>query len=143
MSLIPRLKVRTIGFGLISLLVACATAWLAFAAYLGLTQVLEPAWAALVTGVGCLVLALVAYWIFAMISRPKAPQPSPGLEALLQQAADPLVRDLIVRHPDRASLAALALGVAAGSSETARSGILTVVESVLASEVDPEEPRRS
>ncbi|GGX58454.1 hypothetical protein GCM10007392_27910 [Saccharospirillum salsuginis] len=129
--------------GLVGLLVACAIAWLAFAAYLGLTQVLEPVWAAMATGGGCLVFALVVYWIFAVVSRPKAPQSSPGLEALMQQAADPLVRDLIVRHPDRASLAALALGVAAGSSQTARSGILTIVESVLASEVDPEEQRRS
>ena len=143
MSLIPRLKVRTIGLGLVSLLVACAVAWLAFAAYLGLTQLVEPVWAALATGAGCLVLALVVYWIFTVVSRPKAPQSSPALEALLQQTADPLVRDLIVRHPDRASLAALALGVAAGSSQTARSGILTVMESILGSELDPEHQHRS
>lgn len=143
MSLIPRMKVRAIGLGLVGLLVASAIAWLAFASYLGLSRVVDPVWASVVTAAGCLVLALLVYWIFHLISRPRAHRPGQGLEAALQYAADPLVRDLILRHPDRASLAALALGVAAGSSRTARTSILTMLEAVLAANVDPDDRRGS
>lgn len=124
-EMLTRLKAKAIGIGLALILFLCAVGALVFAAYLGLRMEFEPLWAALITAAGCLVLALIVLLLTRRSSRREHTYTRDDLEVALQESADHMVKDWIVRHPDRAAFAALALGLAAGSSRTVRKGLLS------------------
>ncbi len=139
MSTIPRLKGKAIGIAVASLLIVGAFVWLALAAFFGLMHYMEPEWAALVTAVGCLVVALIVIALVDAVFRPPTPAPPPKqerqpddiLELALQSNVDSVVRDWVREHPDRAALSALALGVAVGSSKKVRQGLWSVASEML------------
>lgn len=120
-----RLKAKAAGIGLVMVLIVCAIVFLVIAGYLALTMHFEPLWALLLTAAGCLAVAVLVLLIMRRTLRKKREYTREDLEVALQASADQLIKDLIVRHPDRAAFAALALGLAAGSSKTVRKGLLS------------------
>mgnify|MGYP001130138496 CR=1 FL=1 len=110
-------------------LALCVFAFLGVAGYFTFRESLPPNLAALVTA-ACGVLLIAITLIIAKLtqmtrqrSNPPAGRLSTGgfelgeeLESYLRDHADPVMTDWIRRHPDRAALVTLGLGVAAGYS---------------------------
>lgn len=125
----------------------CVFAFLAIAGYFALLDILPPSLAALVTAAsGIVLIALVL--IVAKIagasgkrSRPKrkAEASDQDLERLLREHADPVLTRWVQDNPDKAAIATLALGVAAGYSEQFR----RVLFDLYARYSDSENARRS
>lgn len=122
-----RLKAKAVGIGFAAVLFIGALVLLVFAGYLALRLQFEPIGAALLTAAGCLVLGLAVLLLTRRSLRRKREYTREDLEVALQASADHLIRDIIVRHPDRAAFAALALGLAAGSSKTVRKTLLSLL----------------
>ncbi|MDZ7790875.1 MAG: hypothetical protein U5L08_10365 [Xanthomonadales bacterium] len=112
-------------------LTLCVFAFLGIACYFALLEVLPPALAALVTAAaGIVVIALVL--VIARISgAPGKPSRArhesresdaygEEFEKLLREHADPVLARWIQDNPNKAAIATLALGVAAGYSEQFR-----------------------
>lgn len=100
-------------------------AFLALACFFAFNEWLPPALAALVTAaIGIIVIAVV-FLLTRIATRRPQPPPSPPprewpdeLERMLQENADPVLSAWIRKNPDRAAIATLLLGVAAGYSES-------------------------
>lgn len=120
-----RLKAKAAGIGLAIVLFIGAVVSLVYAGYLALRLQFEPIAAALLTAAGCLLVGLIVLLVTRRSLRKKREYTREDLEVALQASADHLIRDIIVRHPDRAAFAALALGLAAGSSKTVRKTLLS------------------
>ncbi|TVS10353.1 MAG: hypothetical protein EA419_10860 [Wenzhouxiangella sp.] len=99
-------------------------AFLFLACFFMFNEWLPPALAALVTAaIGIIVIAVVLV-ITRLSTNKRPPRAHPSaelpdrLEQLLQENADPVLREWIRNNPDRAAIATLLLGVAAGYSES-------------------------
>ncbi len=109
-------------------LALCVFAFLGAACYFALLEVLPPALAALVTaaaGVLAIALVLVIARISGGSGKPARSVREPDaygeeFEKLLREHADPVLARWIQDNPDKAAIATLALGVAAGYSEQFR-----------------------
>lgn len=119
-----RLEKRTIAGAIIMPLGFAVVAFLALACFFALNEWLPPAAAALVTAaIGIIVIAVVFLLTRIATRKPQPPSPAPDkfpdqLELLLQEQADPVLSEWIRNNPDRAAIATLILGVAAGYSES-------------------------
>lgn len=92
------------------------------AAYLSLREPLDPALAALVTGVGLLIVAGMPFAVGAWKSRRRRQPDSAELEALLRQLADDdSLQEMLRGRAAGATVAALLAGALLGASPTARS----------------------
>lgn len=106
----------------------CVFAFLGVACYLALLNSLPPSLAALVTAAaGIVLIALVLIVAKLSGASGKRPRPRPESEAysedfekLLRDHADPVLARWIQGNPEKAAIATLALGVAAGYSEQFR-----------------------
>lgn len=118
-----RMEKRAIATAIIAPLVLVVIAFLALASYFTLRESLSPSLAALVTAAAGIVLIAVVLLITRMSARESQPEkPSSRdlpeeLERMLQDQVDPLVSEWIRNNPDRAAIASLLLGIAAGYSE--------------------------
>jgi len=103
----------------------CVFAFLGVACYFAMLEMLPPSLAALVTAAaGIVLIALVL--LIARIAGGSASRPRPrresepygeDFEKLLRERADPVLARWVQDNPDKAALATLGLGVAAGYSE--------------------------
>lgn len=103
-------------YAVAAVIAICGAALIAMAGYLGLLEVVEPVFAALLTGVALLVIALIIVWLARTVSRRRArrrPRHDP-IEAALREHADSLLSAGIRRHPAGAAVCTLLLGIAAG-----------------------------
>lgn len=136
-----KLRARTYGIA-----AACALgtiAFLAFAAYLGLLNVVSPAVAALLTAAGLATLGVV---IPATVNRSarrrarrerarqRAHNPLAGLEDMLARQTDPALTEWVRRHPDGTVAATFVLGIAAGYSNSIRRTLEGILEGMAESE---------
>lgn len=106
----------------------CTVAFLALAAFLGLSRVVAPVYAALLTA-AIMLLAAVAIppagrWFGRRRRRgrdePGGEQLAGRVEEVLASHSNPAVDAWIRRHPDGAVAVTLALGIAAGYSDRTR-----------------------
>lgn len=106
----------------------CVFAFLGLAAYLAFREILPPDLAALVTA-ACGILLIALILVIARIantargpSRQKSEHAEVGedFEDFLREHADPVLSDWIRNNPDRAAVATLVLGIAAGYSDQFR-----------------------
>ena len=113
---------------LVAPLVFCVIAFLAIACFFALRETLAPAMAALVTSAAGVVLIGLFLVLTRIITRREPASarqrtdtdPREHIEAFLQAHADPVLSTWIKNNPDRAMVATLLLGVAAGYSESVR-----------------------
>lgn len=119
-----RMEKRAIAGAIVLPIALSVVAFLGMACYFALRESLSPAMAALVTaaaGVLLIALILVVMRISTRSSRstPPAPRELPDqIEEMLQEHADPVISNWVRNNPDRAAIATLLLGVAAGYSES-------------------------
>lgn len=148
MTWLRRLRSGAAAYGVAAVLGACALAFLAFAAYLQLATTLTPALAALVTGAGLLLLAVLvvlAYWATTgpgsghRHGRRPGDEPMDGLEEILEKSVDPALSRWLRRNPQRAALAMLLLGFGAGYSRSVR----RVVQDLYNQYAETEKERRA
>lgn len=103
----------------------CVFAFLGVACYFALLEMLPPALAALVTAAAGIVLIALVLLIARIAggsgkrSRPQRESQPYGedFEKLLRERADPVLARWVQDNPDKAALATLGLGIAAGYSE--------------------------
>lgn len=148
MTWFRRLRLGAAAYGVAVVLGTCAIVFLAFAAYLQLATILTPPLAALVTGAGLLLLALLVVLAFRGTSgtgaghrhrRRPGDDPVDGLEEVLEKSVDPVVSRWLRRNPQRAALAMLLLGVGAGYSRSIR----RVVQDLYNQYAETEKERRT
>ena len=123
-----RLETRAIATMIVAPLVFCVIAFLAIAFFFALRETLTPAMAALVTSAAGVVLVGL-FLVLVRFTTRREPvstrqrsdtDPGEHIEAFLQAHADPVLSAWIKNNPDRAMVATLLLGVAAGYSESVR-----------------------
>ncbi len=153
--MLARLKMQISTHAVATMIVAPLVFWvvasLAVASYLGFVQLMQPAWAALVTALlGVLLIVIILLITRARsqrkgpFSRPKEPR-SPGhppkdrLEAVLQAQADPVLRAWIKDNPQRALITAALVGAAAGYNESVQKTLLDMYYRYIAAEAPPPE----
>lgn len=125
-----RVEKRAIAGAIILPIVLTVVAFLAMACYFALRESLSPAMAALVTaaaGIVLIALILLVVRISTNASSPAPPKPSElpdQIEEMLQEHADPVISEWVRRNPDRAAIATLLLGVAAGYSDSVQKILL-------------------
>lgn len=106
----------------------CVFAFLGVACYFALLNSLPPSLAALVTaaaGIVLIALVLIVTKLSGASGRRSRPRPeseaySEDFEKLLRDHADPVLARWIQGNPEKAAIATLALGVAAGYSDQFR-----------------------
>lgn len=144
-----RLEARAIASLIIVPLVFCVVAFLAIACFLALLEHLGGALSALVTAAAGIVLIALFLLVTRIATRPpSAPaqgrdefDPGRTLEALLQEHADPVLSAWIRDNPDRAMVATLLLGVAAGYSDSVRRALLDLYSHYAAAEAQRRDDR--
>jgi hypothetical protein len=137
-----RLETRAIATMIVAPLVFCVIAFLAIAFFFTLRESLTPAMAALVTSAAGVVVIGVFLVLVKITTRREpvnarqrsATDPGEHIEAFLQAHADPVLSAWIKSHPDRAMLATLLLGVAAGYSESVRRALADLYSHYAAAE---------
>lgn len=144
-STMRSLKATLAAYAMAAVLVLCAIGFLAWAAQLQLAEVIGPGKAALATGLMLLGLALVIL-LGVHLSRRRSSRrdyrsrhPLDGLEDTLERRIDPLISAQLRRHPQRAALVTLLLGLAAGYSRT----VGVVAQDLYDKYVDTESERRA
>lgn len=123
-----RIQTRAIEYAILGAAGFCVILFLAVACYFSLLGPFGPAGAAAMTaGAGTILIGLVL-----LVSRTgsspgpagasgESPQdPADRIEAMLEARADPVLKAWVRDNPDRAVVTTLALGVAAGYSESVR-----------------------
>lgn len=112
-------------------LALCVFAFLGLAVYFSFRESLPPNLAALVTA-ACGIVAIALVLIIARIagarrsagrresSRPDRAELGDDLEAYLREHVDPVMGEWVRNNPDKAAIATLGLGIAAGYSEQFR-----------------------
>jgi len=143
-----RVEKRAIAGMVIVPLVLAVVFFLGLACYFALRESLSPALSALVTAAAGIVVIAVILLITRLVTRQASsaspcPQDLPDqLEEFLQSQADPLVREWVGRHPDRAALLGLLVGLAAGCSQSFQKMLLDLVSRQAASETRKTADRR-
>ncbi len=137
--MIGKIKRRVETGALVTVLVVplalCVVAFLGVAGYFAFRESLPPDLAALVTAASGIVLIALILLIARIANsirgsssnrRPREDDLELGseLESLLREHADPVLSDWVRRNPDKAAIATLALGVAAGYSTQFRRVLL-------------------
>ena len=126
-----RIQTRAVALAMAGLLGTFMLAFLALAGYLALQQVVQPVLAALIIAAVLLLVALLVWLVTHLITRRRSYKrrrhigeadlnPFDGLEETLERCADPVLRDWVRRHPDRAAAMTVLLGIAAGYSGSVR-----------------------
>lgn len=119
-----RIEKRTIAGAIIVPVGFVVVAFLALACFFALNEWLSPALSALVTAaIGVIVIAVVILLTQIATQKTRLPPPAPRelpdqIEQLLEEHADPVLSEWVRNNPDRAAVATLLLGVAAGYSES-------------------------
>ncbi len=137
--MIGKIKRRVETGALVTVLVVplalCVVAFLGVAGYFAFLEMLPPHLAALVTA-ACGIVLIALILLIARIAnsiRGSSPKHHAGaeglelgseLESLLREHADPVLSDWVRKNPDKAAIATLALGVAAGYSTQFRRVLL-------------------
>jgi hypothetical protein len=127
-----RMEKRAIATAIIAPLVLVVIAFLALASYFALRESLSPSLAALVTAAAGVVLIAVVLLITRISAREPQPEQPPTrdlpeeVERVLQDQVDPLISDWVRNNPDRAAIASLLLGIAAGYSDAFQKILLDV-----------------
>ncbi|RFF27277.1 MULTISPECIES: phage holin family protein [unclassified Wenzhouxiangella] len=128
-----RIETGALVTALIVPLALCVFAFLSLAGYFAFSETLPPKLAALVTA-ACGIVLIALILVIARIanagrggsSRSTARSDREDLdlgedfENFLREHADPVLSDWVRNHPDRAAIATLALGIAAGYSDRFR-----------------------
>lgn len=139
-----RLEMRFIATMIVAPLVFCVVAFLALALFFTLRETLTPAMAALVTSAAGVVL-IALFLVLARIASRREParfrkgsdtDPGEYIEAFLQAHSDPALSAWIKSHPDRAMVATVLLGVAAGYSESVRRVLADLYSHYVAAETE-------
>jgi len=138
--MLEQLKVQVTNLGLSFVGIALVGIWFGVAVFLGLQEVLHPAWAAAATGgIFCVVILLVMAALSAKHSREKRRRAAaandiafPGIEALLSGFLGGSSTQFLKQHSDRATLIALVLGGVAGYSQKSRETMLSVLKGMVA-----------
>ena len=137
-----RLETRAIATMIVAPLVFCVIAFLAIAFFFALRETLTPAMAALVTSAAGVVLVGL-FLVLVRFTTRREPvstrqrsdtDPGEHIEAFLQAHADPVLSAWIKNNPDRAMVATLLLGVAAGYSESVRRALADLYSQYAAAE---------
>jgi Na+-transporting methylmalonyl-CoA/oxaloacetate decarboxylase gamma subunit len=142
-----RIQAGAIATMLIGPLLFFVVAFLAIAIYFALLELMSPAMAALATsGVGILLILLVILVMAVRARRARVPElpPEPEhdpLETLLQENADPILRAWVRSNPDKAVIATLVLGIAAGYSEPVRRSLMDMYTRYVEAERERRERR--
>ncbi|MFU8821687.1 MAG: hypothetical protein ACNA8G_09025 [Gammaproteobacteria bacterium] len=139
-----RLETRAIATMIVAPLVLCVIAFLAIAFFFTLRETLSPAMAALVTSAAGVVLIALFLVLVKLTNRREAASPRPHrgtdpgehIEAFLQAHADPVLSEWIKNNPDRAMVATLLLGVAAGYSKSVRRALADLYSHYAAAEAE-------
>lgn len=119
-----RIEKRAIASAIIMPVALAVAAFLGMACYFALRESLSPALSALVTAAAGIVVIAVVLLVTRIATRvPQADQTASGdlpdqIEKMLQENADPIISEWVRDNPDRAAIATLLLGVAAGYSES-------------------------
>lgn len=122
--LMDRMEKRAIVSAIIFLVALTVAAFLAMACFFALRESLSPSLSALVTAAAGIILIAVVFLITRITtSESRAVQPTPRelpdkVEKMLQDHADPIITQWVRNNPDRAAIAILLLGVAAGYSDS-------------------------
>ncbi|WP_376696242.1 hypothetical protein [Wenzhouxiangella sp. EGI_FJ10305] len=135
--MLKKLKKRIEAGALVTALVVplalCVFAFLGLAAYFAFSEALPPKLAALVTA-ACGIVLIAVILVIARIANASRGASSRSasrsdredfdlgedFEAFLREHADPVLSDWVRNHPDRAAIATLVLGIAAGYSDRFR-----------------------
>jgi hypothetical protein len=119
-----RMEKRAIASAIILPVALAVVAFLGMACYFALRESLSPSLSALVTAAAGIVVIAVVLLVTRIATRvPQADQTVSGdlpdqIEKMLQENADPIISEWVRDNPDRAAIATLLLGVAAGYSES-------------------------
>lgn len=125
-----RMEKRAIAGAIVFPVALTVVAFLGVACYFALLESLSPAMAALVTAAaGIVLIALILLIVRISNHSSHAVQPVPRelpdqIEDMLQEHADPVISEWVRNNPDRAAIATLLLGVAAGYSESFQKSLL-------------------
>ncbi len=125
-----RLEKRAVVSAIILPVAFVVVAFLGLSCYLAMLDSLSPALSALVTaaaGIVVIALILLVTWLAAGKTRQSQPPPRElpdKIEKMLQDHADPYISDWIRNNPDRAAIATLFLGVAAGYSKSFQKALI-------------------
>lgn len=126
------MKRGAIATAIIAALSLVVSAFLALACFFALRESLSPALSALVTAAASMVLIGLVLLIVRISSRSSPPERPPSrdlpeeIERILQDQVDPLISEWVGNNPDRAAIASLLLGIAAGYSEAFQKVLLDV-----------------
>lgn len=108
-----------LGYGVAAVFAVCGVAFLAFAGYLGLLEVVRPVFAALLTGAALFVLVLSSVGLARLAARrPARRRTRDPLEETLREHIDELLSAGIRRHPAGAAFGTLLLGMVAGRARS-------------------------
>lgn len=134
MSLFSRIQVTTLAFALAIILGLFAIGFAGIAGYIALQAYFDMPLAALLTAIAYLLVALIILAVVKVLNRTsdKAPsrnregreynsQQAEELTALLEKLSDPVLVDVIKKHPGKSLATTLAAGVLFGYSQEARS----------------------
>jgi hypothetical protein len=134
MSLFSRIQVTTLAFALAIILGLFAIGFAGVAGYIALQAYFDTPLAALLTAIAYLLVALIILAIVKVLNRTSERAPSrysegrehnnqhtDELNALLEKLSDPLLVDVIKKHPGKSLVTTLAAGVLFGYSREARS----------------------
>ncbi|PTY36483.1 hypothetical protein BGP77_04065 [Saccharospirillum sp. MSK14-1] len=138
--MLQQLKAQAAGLGLFFVGIALVGVWLGVAAFLGLQEVMHPAWAASVTGLISSVVVLLIMLVVRLKHRRKKRERDrlaeelaiPNVETLLAGLLDGSSLRLLQQNADRATLVALVLGGVAGYSDKSRKVMLSVLKGMVA-----------
>jgi multisubunit Na+/H+ antiporter MnhC subunit len=142
-----RIQAGAIATMLIGPLLFFVVAFMAIAVYFALLEVMSPAMAALATsGTGILLILLVILVMVVRARRARVPElpAEPAhdpLEALLQENVDPILHAWVRSNADKAVIASLVLGIAAGYSEPVRRSLMDMYTRYVEAERERRERR--
>jgi hypothetical protein len=138
MSLFSRIQITTLAYALAIIMGLFALGFAGVAGYTALNDFFEPQLAALLTAIAYLLLALLILAVAKILNRPaekaslryrdgqtSSTQQADELQMILEKLSDPVLADLIKKHPGKSLATTLAAGVIFGYSQEAR----TIVKS--------------
>jgi large-conductance mechanosensitive channel len=134
MSLFSRIQLTTLAFALASILGLFAIGFAGIAGYEALQMHFDTPLAALLTAIAYLLIALIILAVVKVLNRTSSRAPThlregsenntqqvEELTAILEKLSDPVLADVIKKHPGKSLAATLAAGVIFGYSQEARS----------------------
>lgn len=116
------MRANVLTYAVAAVLAIGGTAFLAFAGYLALLELVAPPIAALLTGIALFLLALLTILARRLAGKPEQHQnedaPADDIEAALRKHIDSLLSLGVRRHPAGAAVSTLLLGIAAGYGDS-------------------------